>query len=85
MAGGARARRGYNRASVTLSLRPFGSVLGPPLLAVLNATGIQGAADDVVTNAGQILDSPTAYQHHRVLLKVVPLAWDVRRNFHLIG
>ena len=41
-------------------LRPLGTVLGTGLHTSGNALRIEGAADDVVTNAGEILD--TAWQ-----------------------
>ena len=75
------ARRGDKSARLGL-LRRLCSVLRPSLLPIFYATGIQCAADDVVTNAGQVLDPPTAHQHHRVLLEVVPFARNVRRDFH---
>lgn len=68
-----------------LLLGRLGSVLRPGLLPILHPAGIQGSTDNVVTNAGQVLDFPTAYQHDRVLLQIMPLTRDVRRDFHLIG
>src|SRR6266568_9456148 len=47
------------------------AVLGPALPAVGDAGGVQRAADDVVPDAGQILDATAADQDDRVLLQVV--------------
>src|SRR6476660_4411906 len=63
----------------------LGSVLRPSLFPILYATSIQRATDDVVTNAGKVLDPPAAHQHHRVLLQVMPLTRNVRCHFHLVG
>src|ERR1700756_5082350 len=55
------------------------------LLAVADALGVQGAADDLVTDAGQVAHAPAAHQHDRVLLQVVPDARDVRGDLDLAG
>src|SRR5665647_5296 len=67
-----------------LLLRALRAVLGARLLAVLDARRIEGAADDVVANAREILDATAADQDDRVLLQIVSLARDVRRHFHLV-
>src|SRR5690606_24470760 len=46
---------------------------------------VQGPADDVVANAGEILHTAAADEHDRVLLQVVSLARDVARDLHLVG
>src|ERR1044071_7027948 len=66
-------------------LRALRAVLGARLLAVLHARGVERAADDVVPDAGEILDAAAADQHDRVLLQVVPLARDVRGDLHAVG
>src|SRR5215207_4428104 len=66
-------------------LRRLGSVLRPRLLAVIYTAGIQGASYDVVTNAGQVFHPASTYQHHGMLLKIVPFAGDVRRDLHTVG
>src|SRR5690606_37417465 len=53
------------------------------LLAVLNADGIQGAPDDVVTNTGKVLHAATPHENNRVLLEVVADARDV--GGHLVA
>src|SRR5690606_20387899 len=47
------------------------------LLAAAHALGVQRAANDLVTDAGEVLHPATAHQHHRVLLQVVADARDV--------
>ena len=67
------------------SLGPLGTVLGTGLHTAVDALGIQSAADDVVTNTGQVLDTAAADQNHGVLLQVVADAGDVSGNFHTVG
>src|SRR5690349_1996947 len=55
-------------------LGALGAVLRTALLAVRDARGVERAADDVVTDARQILHAAAADQHDRVLLEVVALA-----------
>jgi hypothetical protein len=59
------------------ALGRLGAVLGAGLTTILDSSGVQGAADDVVSDTRQILDTTTPNQDHRVLLKVVPNAGDV--------
>src|SRR5690606_30648726 len=61
------------------------SILGTALLPVGDAGRVERSADDVVTNAGQVLDTAAADQDHRVLLKVVPHARDVARHLDPIA
>src|SRR5215218_2343953 len=57
-----------------LLLRALRAVLAARLLAVLDTGGVEGAADDVVANAREILDATAADEDDRVLLEVVSLA-----------
>src|SRR5689334_13000245 len=66
-------------------LRALRAVLRARLLAVLHARGVERAADDVVPDAGEILDAAAADQHDRVLLQVVTLARNVRGDLHAVG
>src|SRR4051812_25017882 len=66
----AAARRG-------IELLRLHAVLRARLLAVRDAGGVEGAADDLVAHARKILDSATANEDDRVLLQVVALAGDV--------
>src|SRR5882672_11410102 len=71
--------------TATRSLRPFCSVHGAALFAVLDALRIEHAAQDVITNARQILDAAAADQHHRVLLQIVAFARDVTHHLVTVG
>src|SRR5580658_6103775 len=70
------AARRRDMASPPL-LRPLGAVFRSALPAILDALRVVGAANDVVAHTRQVLDTAAADQHHRVLLKIVPLAGDV--------
>jgi hypothetical protein len=50
------------------------------LTAVLDTSGVQGSANDVVANTGKILDSSSTDEDHRVLLEVMADATDVSRD-----
>src|SRR5664279_2994164 len=65
-------------------LRAFGAVLGAALLTARDPSGVQGAAHDVISHAGQVLDAAAADEHDRVLLQVVAHAWDISRHFNLV-
>src|SRR5919108_4560374 len=71
----AAARRGI----VLLRLH---AVLGAGLLAVGHAGRVERPADDLVAHARQVLDAAAADEHDRVLMQVVALARDVRRDLH---
>src|SRR5207248_1982618 len=66
-------------------LRTLGAVLRTTLLTVLDALGIEDAAEDVVAHAGQVLDAAAADHHHRVLLKVMAFTRDVTDHFEAVG
>src|SRR6266700_3372112 len=66
-------------------LGPLGAVLRTALATVGDAGGVQRAANDVIANAGQVLDTTAADQHHGVLLQVVPFARDIGRHLHPVG
>src|SRR6516164_10916757 len=61
------------------------SVAAARLLAVADPLGVEGAADDLVADAGQVAHPAAAHQHDGVLLEVVPDAGDVRRDLDLAG
>src|SRR5271156_5587097 len=64
-------RSARRRRAICLSLfRSLGAVERTALLAVLDALGVEHAADDVVAHARKILDAAAADEHHRMLLKV---------------
>src|SRR2546425_7164971 len=66
-------------------LWPLGSILGTTLLATLNAHRVESPADDVITNARQVLNAAATYQHNRVLLQVVADARNVSSNLDSIS
>src|SRR5689334_14131948 len=72
------ARRG-------ISLLGLDAVLRAGPLAVGAAGGVERAADDLVAHARQVLHTTAAPQHDGVLLQVVALARDVRRDLHAVG
>src|SRR5207245_4352739 len=61
---------------------PLGAVARTGLLAVRDARRVERCADHLVADARKILDAAAANEHDGVFLQVVPLAWDVRRDFH---
>src|SRR5262245_36114375 len=65
-------------------LRLLCAVLRATLPAILHADGVEGSADDVVADAGQVLHATAANQHDRVLLKVVADTGDVRRDLDAV-
>src|SRR5690348_14150567 len=67
------------------SFRTLGAILRTALLAVLDALGIQHAAENVVAHAGQVLDAAAADHDHRVLLQVMALTRDVTDHLEAIG
>src|SRR5436190_23731347 len=74
----AAARRG-------MGLLGLHAVLRTRLLAVRDAGGVEGAADDLVAHARKILDPAPANEDDRVLLQVVALARDVGGDLHAVG
>src|SRR3954452_1643761 len=63
----------------------LGAVAAASLLAVAHAGGVEGAADDLVAHAGEVLHTTAAHEHDRVLLEVVALAGDVGGDLHAAG
>src|SRR5262245_14778004 len=66
-------------------LRGLGAVSRARLLAVANAGGVQGAADDLVPDAGEVLHAAPSHEDDRVLLQVVADARDVGRDLDARG
>src|SRR5258705_8792406 len=71
--------------TATRSLRPFCSVHGAALFAVLDALGVEHTAQDVIAHARQVFDAAAADEHHRVLLQIVAFTRDVAHHFVAIG
>src|SRR5215813_4690783 len=70
-------------ASARLGL--LGPVLRPALLASRDPRRVEGAADDVIADAGEVLHAASPDQHDRVLLQIVPDPGDVRRHLEAVG
>src|SRR3569833_2753179 len=66
-------------------LRTLGAVERTALLAVLDALGVEHAADDVIEHARKVLHAAAADQHHRVLLQVMAFAGNVGQRFEAVG
>src|SRR5665213_942207 len=66
-------------------LRTLGAIERTALLAVLDALGVQHAADDVIANARKILHAAAANEHHAVLLKVMAFAGNISQRFETVG
>jgi len=64
-----------------LLLGPLGAVLGTALLTPIDAEAVQGAADDVVTDAGKVANAAATDKNDRVFLEVVTFATDVGGHF----
>src|SRR6202158_2891908 len=67
------------------SLRTLRAVLRTALFTVLDALGIQHAAEDVVAHARQVLDAAAADHDHRVLLKVMAFTRNVANDLEAVG
>src|SRR5690606_24742783 len=80
-----RPQLGIRKGAENGSAGTLGAVLGAALLAVLHAGGVQGAADDVVAHAREVLHTTATDHHHRVLLEVVTHAGDVGRHLDAVG
>src|SRR5918995_4429975 len=70
---------------VLLDLLALGAVARAGLPAVADALGVEGAADDLVADAGQVLHPAAAHEHDRVLLEVVALTGDIRGDLRARG
>src|SRR4051812_42542449 len=61
------------------------AVTAAGLLAVADTLGVQRTADDLVTDAGEVLHPAAAHEHDGVLLQVVTDAGDVGRDLDATG
>src|SRR5471030_984744 len=87
LASGVISRRSARwRRDIYISLlRTLGAIERAALLAVLDALGVQHAADDVVAHAGKVLDAAAADQHDAVFLQVMAFAGNVGQRFEAVG
>src|SRR3954453_13886169 len=60
----------------------LGAVAAAGLLAILDTRRVQGAADDLVANAREVLHTAATDHDDGVLLEVVALTRDVGRDLH---
>src|SRR5690349_3607751 len=67
------------------SLRSLGAVFRTALLAVLDALGVEDAAQNVVAHARQVLDAAAADHDHRVLLQIVALTRNITNYLEAVG
>src|SRR6187200_3756780 len=67
-----------------MGLRPLRAVLRAGLPALGDACGVEAAANDLVAVSREVLHATAADEDDRVLLQVVPLAWDVGADLHPI-
>src|SRR4051794_28193474 len=84
MGSGMSSRRGAGPLRGTSALL-LGAVAATGLLAVADPGRVEGAADDLVPDAGKVLHPAAAHEHDRVLLQVVALARDVGGDLHAAG
>ena len=67
-------------ALLLCGLRPLGAVLGSALFTVGNTLRVERTANDVIANAGEILDAAASDHHDAVLLQVVTDSRNISRN-----
>src|SRR5882672_5405216 len=79
------AARRRDMCSSPRLLRTLRAVLRTALLAVLDALRIEGAANDVIAHAGQVLDATAADHDHRMFLQVMAFARDVAHHLVAVG
>src|SRR6266849_5257547 len=66
-------------------LRPLDPVVGAAHPPLFDAAGVQGAANDVVTDAGQIFHAAATHEHNGMLLQVVAFVRNVGNDFEAVG
>src|SRR6202000_2270064 len=87
LASGVSSRRSARwRRDIYISLlRTLGAVERTGLLAVLDALGVEHAADDVIANAGKVLHAAAADQDNAVFLQVMAFAGNISQRFEAVG
>src|SRR5262245_55093573 len=63
----------------------LGAVAAAGLLAVADAARVEGAANDLVADSGEVLHAAATDQDDRVLLEVVAFAGNVGGDLHAAG
>src|SRR5262245_13457155 len=82
---GASGRRGAGPLRGMSALLLLRAVATARLLTVADALSVQGTANDLVADAGEVLHPTATYEHDRVLLQVVTDAGDIRGDLDLAG
>src|SRR5438105_661967 len=77
MGSGISSRRGAGPFRGIALTVPLGAVAAARLFPVAHTRRVEGAADDLVTHAGEVLHPAAPDEHDRVLLQVVTDARDV--------
>ena len=77
--------KAFSVLQILLLLGTLGAVLGTALHTARNALGIQSTADDVVTDAGEVLDTAAADHDDGVLLQGVTHAGDIGGDLVAVG
>src|SRR6266446_3067327 len=80
-----RGRGGRRRRRRLGGFRPLDAIFGAAHPPLFDAAGVEGAANDVVTDAGQIFDATAAYEHNGMLLQVVAFIGNVSDDFEPVG
>lgn len=68
-----------------MSFRLFRSVFASPSFPILDPTGIELAADNVISHTRQVFDSAAADEHDRVFLQIVSNARNIGYDFMAVG
>src|SRR5450755_4508545 len=68
-----------------LYFRALGAILRAALLAARDANGVQCAANDVISDSGEIFYAASANQHDGVLLQIVADAGNVGGDLDSVG
>ena len=67
------------------SLGSLRAILGASLHTTRDALSVEGAANDVVTNTGKVLDTAAADHNNAMLLKIVADTGNVSGDFVTVG
>src|SRR4051794_20313911 len=68
------SRRACEAAKRSCLFAALGAVFTATALAAIYTERVQGAADDVISDAGEVADAAPSHEHDAVLLEVVLLA-----------
>src|SRR6267143_5590693 len=77
-------RGGRRRRRRLGGLRPLDAIFGAAHAPLFDAAGVQRAANDVVTDAGQIFHPAATHEHNGMLLQVVAFVRNVGNDFEAV-